>query len=1268
MKTLFKTIFFNLFLSFSIIMPSLLYSDSSTCNNPNNITVPGTDNNSLNNQTSNYYILKAPSNGTFHIYTTNFSGDMDGYLYSNGNCNNSNLLNYDEKSASNVDLSYDVTAGNFYKIKLYAYSGDSNYTLHIDFSLPLPSSGSRNFTLYRQDNIVGDIQLIGNSVKIDSANGGQCAPTGTNNNDFTAMYADMDDDNNTFNSTSANLVLPVNIKSANILYARLYWQGRVNNSSTIREGTSVKIKTYGQATYERVDTNISRFNYVDRDYQGVADVTQIIKDSINARASTTGYNEAIWVADVYAPDNTNGFGVWSLAIVYKDSTSVLQNISTYDGYEHVYNDTITTTLNDFLTPKKGVVNSNFYVFAGEGDVTYKDSVTLTDKNNATKSLGNNIFKSSIDLDGVNVTNRKPSCQNTIGADIREFSVGTNGKIPIIGNGQTSTIIKLTSNGDEYIPGFFAFSTQLYEPRVCYYIDTIVDSGGSKIFKDGAFITGQEIIPNEDYTFNFWISNMKKNATDTDIEIASKVQVYLNMTNFGYKSSSTNIFNIGTSSFVSVTDQYNADNNYSMPADDLGEYLNSTSTWRVGSGASNTHGGTLDVASGFSDTANIVKINMKGSLSVNDDSTQINLLDYLEFKASFQTDSITIGPGNAQKIAQCQDLDVNGGVAAPAGAYNAVDVGTSVIKTKVSGRAFPIQILSYKTGTTTPQASSKDLTIDIIETPTWTGDLTTDAGLCTNATSIFPVPGTTNLGGATSKNITIPAIPKAYQSVTMRITDSNSVSCATDPFAIRPEKFTLSTPAGQVLTTLASGQDFFFPITANLDGATTATPNYTITSGLATFPTLDADKVTYLSTGVVGPLNGTLIISPLNFSFTNGLSSGMPVSFDDVGQVEINLIDRTWAQVDAADGTPQDCTTNGAFICGKITPTYIPDHFTFVIPTIRNDNGGSNTGDFTYIANSIPANPIPFTMAGRIDTKIEARNSNNVITTNFDQAPTKYENPININVTIAGKPLAVNVTSIAAATLAGAPLGFTNGSYTIPWNSTDVNRMLRFNFTRQVNTAVNPFQVLPADVTLTASSTYGATTVTQDATSGIAGNIGQSATFIYGRSHAPRQEFVDTAVVANHTALIYYEVYCNGIINGNNCDKTLLPNSINATYSNDPRWFINTRHTQTEGTAGTVAEKSNAHVITIVTQPTGSDPDEVVVIYNGAKGYPYTKTMTMTSSAWLIYNKYNARATKNDFVLEFYKDDGAYVGSGKSEYSVKIKKSATISPNENKSWW
>ena len=230
------------------------------------------------------------------------------------------------------------------------------------------SSNLRPFTLYKQYNINGDVQIIGNSVKLK--NDGLCATEGVNNNNITAMYADKDTDGTTYNSTSANLVLPPKVKSANIKSAMLYWQGRVSNDADVALGRTVKFKPYGSASYQTLTTSDSKFNWYLGEYQGALDVTDLIKTSINTVADSTldtvGYNQPLWVADVYAPVNDNGFGAWSLVIIYQDNAAKLRNLSIYDGYERVLNNTKNATLTGFLTPTSGAVDSKFLVFAGKG--------------------------------------------------------------------------------------------------------------------------------------------------------------------------------------------------------------------------------------------------------------------------------------------------------------------------------------------------------------------------------------------------------------------------------------------------------------------------------------------------------------------------------------------------------------------------------------------------------------------------------------------------------------------------------------------------------------------------------------------------------------------------------------------------------------------------------------------------------------------------------------------------------------------------------------
>ena len=122
-----RFVFIVIFLSF---FSSNLLAEN--CNNPLAITVPGTATGHLKKygNYNDYYGVSAPSDGTIHIYTTGYSGDMDAYMYTS--CSSS-TFDEDTSGDANIDITFNATSGTNYILKLYAYSGNSNYTLHIDF-------------------------------------------------------------------------------------------------------------------------------------------------------------------------------------------------------------------------------------------------------------------------------------------------------------------------------------------------------------------------------------------------------------------------------------------------------------------------------------------------------------------------------------------------------------------------------------------------------------------------------------------------------------------------------------------------------------------------------------------------------------------------------------------------------------------------------------------------------------------------------------------------------------------------------------------------------------------------------------------------------------------------------------------------------------------------------------------------------------------------------------------------------------------------------
>jgi uncharacterized repeat protein (TIGR01451 family) len=128
--------------------------------------------------------------------------------------------------------------------------------------------------------------------------------------------------------------------------------------------------------------------------------------------------------------------------------------------------TVTIPLSGFQTPLSGPVNSTVGIVAYEGDLgTTGDGAQIqgaagfTPLSNAANPT-NNLFNSTLSAAGSSVTSREPSFQNNLGYDSDLFTT-TN----VLGNGQTSTQVRLTTSGDAYQPGVVTLATDLYAPRI-----------------------------------------------------------------------------------------------------------------------------------------------------------------------------------------------------------------------------------------------------------------------------------------------------------------------------------------------------------------------------------------------------------------------------------------------------------------------------------------------------------------------------------------------------------------------------------------------------------------------------------------------------------------------------------------------------------------------------------------------------------------------------------------------------------------------------------
>ena len=346
-------------------------------------------------------------------------------------------------------------------------------------SLPSDAVADRAFGPRFTVNTQGDITIAANSLEscldalpacagIRNAVGG--AVSANNNNDRTMTWIDADTDPATFNSSSADLALPA---GARVLFAGLYYGGKLTagngGSPPPNPGArnTVRLKAPGDTAYRTVTA--SQIDESSTQYQGFANVTAIVDG-----AGPGTY----WTANVQLGTGSNSggqLGGWSLVVAYGDPNAPSRNLSIFDGMQNVSGAAVTIPLSGFQTPLSGPVTSTVGIVTYEGDLgILGDGAQLQGPSGAFTALSNavnpgppatsasnsNVFNSTISNAGVLVTSRLPSYQNNLGYDADLFRT-TN----VLGNGQTSTQVRLSTSGDAYQPGVVTIATDLYAPRI-----------------------------------------------------------------------------------------------------------------------------------------------------------------------------------------------------------------------------------------------------------------------------------------------------------------------------------------------------------------------------------------------------------------------------------------------------------------------------------------------------------------------------------------------------------------------------------------------------------------------------------------------------------------------------------------------------------------------------------------------------------------------------------------------------------------------------------
>lgn len=270
----------------------------------------------------------------------------------------------------------------------------------------------------------------------------------------------------------------------------------------------------------------------------------------------------------------------------------------------------------------------------------------------------------------------------------------------------------------------------------------------------------------------------------------------------------------------------------------------------------------------------------------------------------------------------------------------------------------------------------------------------------------------------------------------------------------------------------------------------------------------------------------------------------------------------------------------------------------------------------------------------------------------------------------------NTTSDTTEVLtSGAPstLNISAAAFTLT-NPGTVALEFDYNYDRERNTSVNPIKVNFKDSNLTCTNPADCKRIADLIDEAPVTNLAFDAniTYIYGRLHTPRHRVADPdpgtlSTLANIP--LNYEFYCEApgcTIEDYNAASTLPISPIGLLSPDDVRWYIQAIHNvSTDGNA-TQTRTRNGLDDARFTGGMSIDADSMgaTYVYDGVKGYPYKATIELSTRDWLLYNRYDATATVNDFELEF---TTAGNWSGKDESGMGLDGNSSTNVNRRVEW-
>lgn len=342
---------------------------------------------------------------------------------------------------------------------------------------------SAEFTRGKEFYLKGNTAVIGNTILSKSAS----KPFDKKekiNDEFKMRYIDIDNDADTWSSSSASFSIPEDSK---IVYAGLYWTATYHGerSGERIDDNVIFYKKLEERAHSPQSIKFKMSNEVYQDVQGT-----LIYDGENAKNRTVksrapyaysadvtplleGYYQGdVTVANIAATQgkmNGGSSAGWLLYLVYENAQEPYQYITTFYGLESIKKEEVEIDFGSFKSSENGELSTHVTIGALEGDSTLdKDQVRLFNpQSDLYLPFGNkvrppnNFFNSSITVGEEIILNRNPKSENTLGFDIAKVKINDELNT-ILANSPQGVKMQFKTKGDHYFLFFVAFQTTISE--------------------------------------------------------------------------------------------------------------------------------------------------------------------------------------------------------------------------------------------------------------------------------------------------------------------------------------------------------------------------------------------------------------------------------------------------------------------------------------------------------------------------------------------------------------------------------------------------------------------------------------------------------------------------------------------------------------------------------------------------------------------------------------------------------------------------------------